>query len=396
MFFDLTKLFNLNYNTNLPMFSAFLNTKLFNVHIWNITFFCLIFYLIFIFSITMYFTPLITNFNANAVAVNTTSYMHISTESMYKFLLTPIIFLVLIVYSWTSTTLTIWFGQLTMSTLQRTVTLFALSSFFITYYIYCTNLIFNTKEIYEFIIVLVNTLIWVFFLFYANNMFTIIFFIEILTGLTVLILITSAFSSAYNYNVTNFYKNLYFQSVIPKNTLDSLIFFFWMSLLSSLLLFIFLIFFYLQVYTFEFSLIELLITHIVVVTTFKQFLTVLMTSFIFLLIIFLKCGLVPLYVWKPIVFKGMTLHAIFFYICFYYYFLLLFFVYLLVIYLNDILWYNKFIMIIVLLLGIITLFTILIESYYFKSFLAMSSILNTLLIVLGLTSLSVSNYFFFL
>lgn len=172
-----------------------------------------------------------------------------------------------------------------------------------------------------------------------------------------------------------------------------------MSLISSLLLFIFMIFFYTHLLTFEFNLIEVVTSHILHTTTFKHFLAITLISTILIVIVFLKCGLVPLYVWKPIVFKGMTLHVIFFYICYYYYYLLMFFVYLFIIYCHDVLWESKvvtFILISFLLVGIVVLVFILTESYYLKSFLAMSSILNTLLIFLGLSSLSLSNHFLLL
>jgi len=42
-------------------------------------------------------------------------------------------------------------------------------------------------------------------------------------------------------------------------------------------------------------------------------------------------------------------------------------------------------MVIVILLGIITLLGIICESYYFKIFMALSSILNSLLVFLALT-----------
>ena len=386
-----------NY-TNDHLLAPILLTKILPTHIWSITFFFCIFYIATTFLLAASIIPLIFSFTDHNFK-NTINYVHITAWTLYKFVSTPIIILFLLTFSWVSLTVNVWFGQIVMSSMQRNLTLLCVSSFGLVYYIYNTNIIYNTKDVYDFIIALFNTLIWTFLLFYSNNLFVVIFFIEILTGLTTLVLITSAFSSTYNYQVWNFSKSLYFNSILPKNTLDTLIFFFWMSLVSSLLLFIFTIFFYTHLFTFEFSLIEVVTSHILHTTTFKHFLAITLISTILIIIVFLKCGLVPLYAWKPIVFKGMTLHVIFFYICYYYYYLLMFFVYLFIVYCHDILWESRvitFILISFLLVGIVTLVFILTESYYLKSFLAMSSILNTLLIFLGLSSLSLSNYLFLL
>lgn len=381
--------------TKTTIFSPFLKTKILHSHVWSLVFLFLTFYVVMIFSIIMCLMPLIFSFT-NCKFKNTINYIHISPLTLYKFTSTPLLVIFLITLTWFSLTSNMWFGHVTMSTLQKNITLLCLLTFGLVCYVYNTTLIYNTKDVYDFTTVLFNTCVWIFFLFYSNNFFTVVFFIEILTGLTTLFLITSSFSSTYNYKLWDFSKSIYFSSILPKNTLDTLIFFFWMSLISSLLLFIFIIFFYIHLYTFEFSLVEVLTSHVLNTSTFKQFLTTITVSTILIVVIFLKCGLVPLYIWKPVVFKGMTLHVIFFYICYYYYYLLTFFIYFFIIYCHNILWESKIIFTVLvsfLLIGMIVLFFIILESHYFKSFLAMSSILNTLLIFLGMSSLSTSNFF---
>jgi len=349
-----------------------------------------------IFSIVMSTIPLVFSFTDRNFK-NTINYIHLTSTTLYKFTATPLLIIFLITMSWISVTNNMWFGHITMSTLQKHTTLLCVASFGLVCYVYSTTLIYNTRDVYDFVTVLFNTLVWIFFLFYSNNFFTVIFFIEILTGLTTLFLITSSFSSTYNYKLWDFSKSIYFSSTLPKNTLDTLIFFFWMSLLSSLLLFIFMIFFYTHLFTFEFSLVEVITTHLLSTSTFKHFLTTVTISTMLIVVIFLKCGLVPLYIWKPIVFKGMTLHVIFFYICFYYFYLLTFFTYFFIIDCHNILWESKTVFVVLvsfLLIGMIMLFFIILESHYFKSFLAMSSILNTLLIFLGMSSLATVSFFF--
>lgn len=362
--------------------------------LWNTTFFFCIFYVILIFSTTVYILPELLAFSASTSFKNSVNYVHIKAETLRRFLVLPVICIFLMTFLWTSPVINIWFGQLTVSSFQRLISLLVSVIFSLTLYIYTTYLIFNTKEVYDFIITLFNMFLWIFFIFYSNNIFTVIFFIETLTGLTVLLFITSIHSSTYTFNTANFSKSLYFNQLTPRATLDVLIFFFWMSLLSSLFLFIFLIFFYMHIPTFEFSLTEIIINHTFHSYLFKQFFTIVFVTFLLLTVIFLKCGLVPLYIWKPIVFKGMTLGAIFYYIFFYYFFLLLFFMFLLTANYSDVICYNKINLTLTLLIGLFMLLFILIESYYLKAFLAMSSILNTLLIFIGLASVSVSSSFF--
>lgn len=207
------------------LLAPILLTKILPTHIWSLAFFFCIFYLTTIFLLAASTIPLVFSFTDRNFK-NTINYVHITAWSMYKFMSTPIMIMFLLTFSWVSLTVNMWFGQIVMSTMQRNLTLLCVSSFGLVYYIYNTNIIYNTKDVYDFIITLFNTLIWTFLLFYSNNLFVVIFFIEILTGLTTLILITSAFSSTYNYQVWNFSKSLYFNSILPKSTLDTLIFFF--------------------------------------------------------------------------------------------------------------------------------------------------------------------------
>lgn len=364
--------------------------------LWNTTFFFCIFYVTLVFSVALYTLPLTTSFVSTTTFKNTTNYIHTSFVVLNRFLLTPLVIIFFITLLWVSPTISLWFGQITVSAFQRSLSLISVTSFALVLYTYGTTVVLNTKEVYDFFITLFNTFVWIFFLFYANNIFTIIFFIELLTGLTTLLFITSVHSSTYTFSTSSLSKSLYFDRMIPKATLDVLIFFFWMSLVSSLLLFIFLIFFYTHILTFEFYLIEVTINHLSSVSLIKYFFAATFATFILLMVIFLKCGLVPLHIWKPTVFKGMTLQAVFFYIVFYYFFLLLFFVYLLIVYCTDFICYNKISLSATIAVGIFTLVTILLESYHLKAFLAMSSILNTLLIFLGVLSLSITNISFML
>lgn len=364
--------------------------------IWCLSYFFVLFYIILVFSVGVYLLPNSPMFSTIFKLKNNNNYLHISSVSLFKFLITPLIVAFILNSSWTGPSISAWFGHISFSSLQCNITYFIILSFFIILYTYSLNLIFNSKEVFDFIIVIYSSCLWTILLFYANNIFTVIFFIETLSVLTTLVLITSSFSSAYFYNTNSFTNTTYFSSQTPNTFLMTLTFFFWTSLVSSLLLFVFLIFFYTKFLTFEFVLIESLFNYIISISTFKQVLTTLFITFIIILVTFFKCGVVPLYIWKPVFFKGMSLQVIFFYICFFYYFLLLFFIHFLTVYLNDLTYYNSLLFVLMSVIGMLTLFTILIESFYIKAFLAMSSILNTLIVFLAISSFSNSTLFLIL
>lgn len=361
--------------------------------LWSLTYFFVIFYMISVFSVGTYLIPQLLLLSNSTHFKNQISYTHITSWSAFKFFSTPMLLIILLNITWVSPCVSAWFGHISFTSFQYSTTCLVTLSFLLVWYVYSTTFVFNSKEIYDYMIVLYHAFLWLIALFYSNNVFTVVFFLEIISALTTLVLVTSLFSSAYFYNVNSATASLYFAQITPHTFLNTLIFFFWVSLVSSLLLFVFLILFYTQFLTFDFLLCESVFSYIVAVSNFKQVLTNILIIFTVVLVTFFKCGVVPLYIWKPVFFKGMSLHVIFYYICFFYFFLLLFFVYFLVIYFNDFTYYNRILLTTISLIGALTLFTVLIEAFYLKAFLAMSSILNTLLIFLALSSVSTSSFF---
>ena len=233
-------------------------------------------------------------------------------------------------------------------------------------------------------------------LFFSNNIFTVIFFIEVLSTLITLLLITSVFSSTYFYNNLNLSKHAYFAQSTPFALLQTLMFFFWISLISSLNLFVFLVLFYLHFLTFDWFLLEAVFAYLLAVSDLQMLASASLTWFTFLFCIFLKCGLVPFYFWKPTFFKGIPLHALLFYITFFYFFIFLFFIYFFLMYLNELFYFNLSINLSLLSVGLVWLVFIICESYHIKAFLAMSSILNTLIMFLAMSSYSAVDYLFLL
>lgn len=303
---------------------------------------------------------------------------------------------ILINYSWTSPLISIWFGHLIFSSLQFKVTYLLSFIFILVWVAYSSSFYYSSQEVYDYTIVTYSFLYWLILLFYSNNIFTVIFFIEILSTLINLLLITSVFSSTYFYNNLSLSSHSYFSQSTPFSFLQTLLFFFWISLVGSLNLFIFLVLFYVKFLTFDWYTLEAVFYYIVSISDLKSIFFTSLVWFNFMFCIFLKCGLVPFYFWKPVFFKGIPAHALFFYIFFFYFSIFLFFIYFLIVYLSDIFYFNLIINLILIVLGIFFLMFILCESYYIKAFLAMSSILNTLLIFLAMSSFCIADFTFIL
>jgi len=363
---------------------------------WSLSHFMLCLYYIFIFTIILYLISNVKNFTNYTAFKNSTNFQLIPGIEIILLLLTPPLLILILNFAWTSPILTAWFGHLIFGSLQFKMNYFIVLVFCIIWVSYSSSFYYSSQEVYDFTMVLYSFFIWIIFLFYSNNIFTVIFFIEVLSGLITLLLVTSVFSSTYFYNNLNLNIHSYFAQSTPFAFLQTLMFFFWISLVSSLNLFLFLEIFYLKFLTFDWFTLESVFYFVVSVSDLKSLFFISLTWFNFLFCIFLKCGLVPFFFWKPTFFKGITLHALFFYVAFFYFFLFQFFTYFLLIYLNELFYFNIFVNFILIMIGLIFLVVILCESYYLKSFLAMSSILNTLFVFLAMSSYSITDFIFIL
>lgn len=363
---------------------------------WSLVYFFLFFYTLLIFSAILYLVSNIREFTNYTAFPNSTLFTYIPGLDILSILVTPLLVVFFINFSWTSPVLTVWFGHLIFSSFQLKVTYLVTWTFLFVWVSYASSFYYSSQEIFDYTIVTYSFFLWMTFLFYSNNIFTVIFFIEILSALITLLLITSVFSSTYFYNNLSLTSHSYFNQSTPFSFLQTLMFFFWISLVASLNLFVFLTLFYLKFLTFDWFTLEAVFSYVVAVSDLKSIFFTSLTWFSFLFCIFLKCGLVPFYFWKPIFFKGIPLHALFFYIVFFYFFIFYFFIYFFLVYLNELFYFNLFINLVMLTCGLIFLVFIICESYYIKSFLAMSSILNTLFIFLAMSGSSVSDYLFLL
>ena len=82
----------------------------------------------------------------------------------------------------------------------------------------------------------------------------------------------------------------------------------------------------------------------------------------------------------------MSYGALFFYVTFFYLFVFLFTIHLLTSNMANIVSYYPAVLLILVVAGLTTLLFILCEAYYIKPFLAMSSTLNSLLVLIAIAS----------
>lgn len=363
--------------------------------LWSFAFFFAFLYTLFIFSLILYLLPTIKNLLNYSKFKKITTFEYLVGADLHWILLTFIFLVFFLNYSWSSAPVSAWFGNLIFTQFQSKISYLVLFIFYLVLVVYTTSFYFSSKGLYDFVIINLNFFFWVFFLFFVNNLFTFIFFIEILSTLIFLLLITSTFSTTYFYNNLNLNLNNYFNLNTPLFFLQTLLYFFWMSLITSLNLFLFLILFYLKFLSFDWFIFEFIFFYVTFMSETKDLFFVLFVWLNLLFCIFLKCGLVPFYFWKPIFFKGLPTHVLFFYIFFFYFFLFLFLIYFFLIYVNEIFFYFIFVNIILLLIGFAMLLFILCEAYYLKAFFALSSIINTLFVFLALSGTNLENFIFF-
>ena len=364
--------------------------------IWGSCYFFLSVYFLLWAAILFYLVPNLTRFTASSTFKSKMSFTYITGTSNIVFVVTPILLLLLLLISWSGSSILAWYGHIVFANWQYRITYIVIFNFLFLVFSYLTSVYFTSNDIYDYLIVIYNFFFWITYLFASNNMFTFIFFIEVISTLIILMLTTSTFSSTYLYNTRNLRKHSYFQTTTPLTFFKTILFFFWVSLVGSLNLFVFTIVFYLKVLTFDWFLAESVLVYVLYIGNFKSLFALILAWFIIIFSVFLKCGLVPFYFWKPSFFKGMSFHSLFFYIFFFYFFLLLFLIHFFIVYMGELFFLSTAVNLSLLMVGMVSIIFLLFESYYIKAFLALSSILNTLLLFLGMTSFHVVDLMFIL
>jgi len=351
---------------------------------WSLCYMSHAFYVLLWFSAVLYLLPNLASFSG--VPSRLAVFSSIESLSLAKFFFTPLFELLLVHSAWSGPSVTSWFGHVLFSYLQYKVS-YILFFFFASYLLVLLMVVhYANVGSYDFTLTLFHFFFWIWISFFANNLFTFVFFLEILSTLIMLMLVTSTFSSTTFYNTLSYTNNSYFQVSTPNAFFQTLLFFFWITLVSSLLLFSLLTAFYLQLFTFDWNLVDLVVTFYLSVSTLKTVFSVSFVSLVFMVCIFVKCGVAPFYFWKPTFFKGMTVLSLFFYVYVYYFALFLYLLCVIFLYLNELFILNMHIIILLLTLAILVLSILLFDSFYLKAFLALSSILNSAFLLLATCS----------
>ena len=386
-FLNLTRAFHLYLTCSTLTFTyKYIMLFLTFANVWSMSFFFLISYLLLITSLISYLLPIFQSFTKYTVSKTKTYFSFINSFDFFWILVTPLLLLVLLNNFWVGPVLSVWFGHLLFTAFQVKITYLILATFLFYFVVFTSTSYFTSREIYDFTIVTFHFLYWITFLFYANTIFTVIFIIEVLGALIFLLVITSTFSSTFFYRNLNLNYGHLFQQSTPHTYLQSILYIFWISLISSLNLFLFLLLFYFKILTLDWYLVEYIFIYFINTNTTKDIITLSLIWFVLLFSIFVKCGLAPVFIWKPTFFKGLPLYTLFFYITFFYSSFYVFVIHFILASLSEVFYFYIIFFWTLILLGLFFLLFIICETYYIKAFLAISSILNSLLVFLALAS----------
>ena len=355
-------------------------------NIWSFTFFFTFTYFIFIISVMIYLMPIISTQLKFSISKNKTFFTIINSHDMFSIIVTPVYLILLINCLWVGPSLTTWFGHVVFTNFQSKLLLLLVLSFILVLWVFTQSTYYTSKEIYDFLITIFNFFYWLFLLLCSNSIFSTIFVIEVLSTLILLLIVTSTFSSAYFYRNTKLDEGNLFQQITPFTYLQSILYFFWVSLISSLNLFLFCLFFYIKILSFDYYLIEHIFNFFILNSSLKEIVTLSLSWYILIFCIFLKCGIAPLYIWKPTFFKGIPFYTIFIYVCFFYFFLFIFIVHMLTSYFSEVYYFYSLVLVVLVLFGLFMLLAIICETFYLKSFLAISSLLNSIFVFLTIIS----------
>lgn len=362
----------------------------------SLTFFTLLIYIVFISSTVLYLIPSSSDNTKDSLSYKKSVSYIISGIDMSPIVINISIVAIFVNILWSSPVITMWFGHIILSTLQQKMIYLISSYFILSTTVFTSTSYFSSREIFDYSITTLSFKFWIIWIFCSNSVFTSIFIVEVISSLVFLLLITSTFSTSFFYRNLSMSFGHVFQTATPYAFLNSVIFFFWMSLLTSLNLFIFLLFLYTKIPTLDWYIVEYIFVYVTSISTYYDIVGIGIIWFLLLFSIFLKCGIAPVYVWKPTFFKGIPIYTLFFYISFFYFFIFLFFVYFLITYFEEIFYYYTVVNIVILLLGLMCIITVVCESYYIKVFMSISSILNSLFVILALVSKHTSDVYFWL
>ena len=281
-------------------------------NLWSLSVFFPLTYIIFLFSVLFYCLPTLKNQLSFSITKTKSLFLKLNALDLLAIIITPLITTLILLLMWSAPSISVWFGHLTYTNYQSKVFYLLILVYFLVLITLASTSYFTSREIYDYFIVLYNFLYWILLLFLSNSIFTTIFVIEVISALIFLLIVTSTYSSNYYYRNLNLSFGNLFQNSTPHVFLQSLIFYFWISLISALNLFLFLLLLYIKCYTFDWFTLEQIFTYLTHISSFKNLISLGFMWSILILSIFIKSGIAPLYLYKPTFFKGLPFYTLFF------------------------------------------------------------------------------------
>ena len=350
--------------------------------------FAFFFYTSLIISILLYVLPTLgeNHFNHFSSFNNKSNFYYLKGTSLASWF-TQVYFLVGLIFSYCCfLENSIWMGHVVLTSFTKKIIFLLIVVFLLYLYSFFSSAFFSSREIFDFLMVKINSLLWLYVLFLSNSILSSFFVIEVLSALLFLMLVSSSFSSLTYYSSLDNSAHQFLGNVIPSTFLKSIIFFFWVSLIASLNLFVFTLIMYTKLFSLDWYLLEHAFFYVVQTSSYSSTMLLGLMWYILIFSIFTKCGLAPFFFWKPTFFKGLTFTSIFYYICIFYFSLFLFFINFITNNFHFIFYFFHNIFIVLVILGLFMVLFLVLEAFYLKTFLAISSILNSLMLFLAMSS----------
>jgi hypothetical protein len=273
------------------------------------------------------------------------------------------------------------FGQLFISSLcVYFITILLIVYLFLVYLFY---LLFFYKQhlsleyLYSICIYMYSSL----YLYMSISIYSFFFIIEVMGVATILLFSSNSLTTPFGPE-TSSSSNYGIPYSKPTKLAASLFIQFWMSFFSSIMLILFLI---LSIYfwnTSNFNEINLILTLAKLDYTHIHPLYVSLWDMLFVLAFFIKSGISPFHILKMDLYKGLSLSTVYCYTILYFVGIYIYFLYIIYYLLPHILHNNFYLLEFMLVISSFYLIITLFSSKYLKVFLALSSVLNSVLLLL--------------
>lgn len=317
------------------------------------------------------------NKSRNSVSIKTQTNKSVSNSLVLRFSKIVNLLLIIFLYNFKGINTSIWFNHLNVNNFNLFLFLLFNVIFFLIYSILLKIPNLKNLQFDYFIAVSILNIILP-LIFFSNNVLTFFFILELVSSLILFkfivgrdweLLISSKKSDFFNFS--NNYKSSSYVNII--------FFQYWISFFSSVLIvYSLLMFFYFYGST-EYVMLNFLTSIDFNSNSLNYNISIVITYISFFLGFFLKLGLAPIHFYKIELYKGLPFLTILIYTFYFFFIFFIYFILIVTFYLNNltIIWYN--VSLIVLTLGAFFIFFLIFDIYNIKAFFAYSTIVNAML-----------------